>query len=223
MESRKKLDLNKKIYVKYETQIKCVVIMYIYYYCALYLFDISEKIPTIWATRWFCAGLYILLTVPIVLVQKKWGAYEPSKVNFKSYKQYIYGFLTLIPYYGINVLVIGFDSHFGLSCLGMSIWDILWCFFYYVIVVGVTEEYIFRIFFQGELTKIFGKVGWLAPVVVAVLFALAHVPQGYIEQVYIAFGAGLLMGYARYFIKEYSFLSLIIAHGFYDFLIVMLL
>lgn len=217
------MNLNKRIDIKYETQIKCVIIMYIYYYSALYLFDLSEKITRLWPTRWFLCGLYILITIPVVLVQKKWGAYKFKKLDLKSYRQYIYGVLTLIPYYGVKVLVLGPDIELGLSILKMNIWEILWSFFYYVIVVAVTEEYVFRIFFQGELTQILGKTSWLAPFVCAVLFALAHVPQGYIEQVYIAFGAGLILGYARYFIKEYSFLSLVLAHGLYDFLIVMLL
>lgn len=223
MENRKKIDSTKKINIKYETQIKCAVVMYIYYYCAAYLFDLTEKIPGLWATRWFCCGLYILITIPFVPVHRKWGVCEFEKPDFKLRRQYIYGLLTLIPYYGVKLLVVGPAEGTGLSFLKMGIWDILWCFLYYAVIVAVTEEYVFRIFFQGELTRILGRAGWLAPLICAVLFALAHIPQGYKENVYIAFGAGLILGYARYFIKGYSFVSLVLAHGMYDFLIVMLL
>lgn len=222
MENRKKLDLTKKINIKYETQIKCVVVMYMYYYCALYLFDLSEKIPSLWATRWFMCGLYILITVPVVLVHKKWGAYKMEKPDFKACRQYIYGLLTLIPYYGVKLLVVGPATRPGWYFVEMHIWELLWFFFYYIAIVAVTEEYVFRIFLQGELTRILGKAGWLAPLICAVLFALAHIPQGYKESVYIAFGAGLILGYARYFIKDYSFISLVMAHGLYDFLLVLL-
>lgn len=223
MENKKKLDLTKKINIKNETQIKCVVVMYMYYYCALYLFDLSEKIPRLWPTRWFTCGLYILITIPVVLAHKKWGAYKMEKPDFKAYRQYIYGLLTIIPYYGVKLLVVGPAGTLSFPFLKMHIWEFLWFFFYYAIVVAVTEEYVFRIFFQGELTRILGKAGWLAPFICAVLFALAHVPQGYIQNVYIAFGGGLILGYARYFIKDYSFISLVMAHGLYDFLLVILL
>lgn len=223
MENRKKLDLTKKINIKYETQIKCVVVMYMYYYCALYLFDLSEKIPSLWATRWFYCGLYIFITIPVVLVWRKWGAGKLEKPDFKSCRQYIFGLLTLIPYYCVKLLVVGPAGKLGFPFMDMHSWEIMWFFFYYAVVVAVTEEFVFRIYFQGELTLILGRAGWLAPFISAVLFSLAHVPQGYIENVYIAFGGGLILGYARYFIKGYSFISLILAHGLYDFLLVMLL
>lgn len=214
---------SKNIEIKNETQIKCVVIMGIYYYVSLYLFDIADRIYSLWATRWFISGLYIIITIPVILVYKKWGGHREPQINLKDYRQYIYGILTLIPYYIVKVIVLGPDTELGLAITKVSFGELAWSFLYYAVIVACCEEFVFRVFFQGELVKILGKLGWLAPFITAVLFALAHIPQGYIEQVYIAFGAGLVLGYARYLIPGYSFISLIIAHGLYDFLVIMLL
>lgn len=214
---------SKNIEIKNETQIKCVVIMGLYYYVSLYLFDIADRIYSLWATRWFISALYIIITIPVILVYKKWGGHREPPINLKDYRQYIYGILTLIPYYIVKVIVLGPDTELGLAITKVSFGELAWSFMYYAVIVACCEEFVFRVFFQGELVKILGKLSWLAPFIAAVIFALAHIPQGYIEQVYIAFGAGLVLGYARYLIPGYSFISLIIAHGLYDFLVIMLL
>ena len=221
--NKKENIFNKNIEIKNETQIKCVVIMWLYYYVSLYLFDIADRIYSLWATRWFISALYIIITIPVVLVYKKWGGHREPKINLKDYRQYIYGILTLIPYYIVKVIVLGPDTELGLTITEISFGELAWSFLYYAVIVACCEEFVFRMFFQGELVKILGKLSWLAPFIAAVLFALAHIPQGYIEQVYIAFGAGLVIGYARYFIPGYSFISLVMAHGLYDFLVIMLL
>jgi|GEM_PF-2402075 len=224
MSTNKKENIfNKNIKIKNETQIKCVVVMWLYYYVSFYLFDIADRIYSLWATRWFISVLYIIITIPVVLVYKRWGGHREPSINLKDYRQYIYGILTLIPYYIVKVIVLGPDTKLGMTITKLDFGEIAWFFLYYAIIIAWCEEFVFRVFFQGELVKILGKLGWLAPFIAAVLFALIHIPQGYTEQVYIAFGAGLVLGYAKFFIPGYSFISLVMAHGLYDFLIMMLL
>ena len=91
-----------------------------------------------------------------------------------------------------------------------------------VLFVGVSEEIVFRGYVQNQFEIWLKKCKWLAPLLAAVLFGLWHIINGSLIQVLFTTLVGCVFGYCKYFIKDCSLLSVIIAHGLYDFSIVLL-
>ena len=91
-----------------------------------------------------------------------------------------------------------------------------------ILFIGVCEEIVFRGYIQNQFEIWLKKCKWLAPLIAAVLFGLWHIINGSLIQVLLTTLIGCVFGYSKYFIKDCSLLSLIIAHGLYDFSLVLL-
>ncbi len=91
-----------------------------------------------------------------------------------------------------------------------------------ILFVGVGEEIVFRGYIQNQFTVWLKKCKWLSPLISAAIFGLWHLINGSLIQVLFTTAIGCVFGYAKYFIKDCSLLSVIIAHGLYDFSLVLL-
>ena len=91
-----------------------------------------------------------------------------------------------------------------------------------ILFVGVCEEIVFRGYVQNQFEIWLKKNKWLSPLIAAVLFGLWHIINGSLIQVLLTTLIGCVFGYCKYFIKDCSLLSVIIAHGLYDFSLVLL-
>lgn len=91
-----------------------------------------------------------------------------------------------------------------------------------ILFVGVGEEIVFRGYIQNQFAVWLKKCKWLSPLIAAVMFGLWHIINGSLIQVLFTTAIGCVFGYAKYFIKDCSLLSVIIAHGLYDFSLVLL-
>lgn len=91
-----------------------------------------------------------------------------------------------------------------------------------ILFVGVGEEIVFRGYIQNQFTVWLKKCKWLSPLIAAAMFGLWHLINGSLIQVLFTTAIGCVFGYAKYFIKDCSLLSVIIAHGLYDFSLVIL-
>ncbi|MDE5601783.1 MAG: CPBP family intramembrane metalloprotease [Clostridia bacterium] len=91
-----------------------------------------------------------------------------------------------------------------------------------ILFIGVCEELVFRGYIQNQFEIWLKKCKWLAPLISGVLFGLWHIINGSLFQVLITTLIGWVFGYCKYFIKDCTLLSLIIAHGLYDFSLVLL-
>ena len=91
-----------------------------------------------------------------------------------------------------------------------------------ILFVGLGEEIVFRGYVQNQFEIWLKKCKWLAPLIAAVLFGLWHIINGSLIQVLFTTLGGCVFGYCKYFIKDCSLLSVIIAHGLYDFSLVLL-
>lgn len=215
---------NKRVEIKYETQIKALVVAYPCFWMLYYLYDLLERIPTVWMTRLASLGLIPVVSVPVLVSAHIWGIYKEKepKPDFKNYRQYICGALLLIPYFGVAWLLAEGKIFSGTNMLFHSTpLELLWWFVYYG-AVALQEEWVFRRYIQGELSVIFGRFRWLAPFVSAVLFAVMHIPQCVTHTVIVAFFVGLIVGYAKFFFKNCTFISVVMAHWLYDFLLLVL-
>ncbi len=91
-----------------------------------------------------------------------------------------------------------------------------------ILFVGVGEEIVFRGYIQNQFTTWLKKCKWLAPLIAAAIFGLWHIINGSLIQVLFTTAIGCVFGYAKYFIKDCSLLSVMVGHGLYDFSLVLL-
>lgn len=91
-----------------------------------------------------------------------------------------------------------------------------------LIFVGIGEEVLFRGYIQNQFEIWLKKHKWLAPLIAAAIFGLWHIINGSLLQVLLTTLIGCVIGYSKYFIKDCTLLSVIIAHGLYDFSLVLI-
>jgi membrane protease YdiL (CAAX protease family) len=86
-------------------------------------------------------------------------------------------------------------------------------FFYDIFVVGLEEEFVYRIYIQGTMEDVFGKFSFLAPLCSALIFGYSHtVNVGTFNAVFNVL-MGLVWGYVRYFNKKYTYTAMTVTHG----------
>lgn len=212
--------LNKRIEIKYETQIKWMVVLVMLRYAMTYLYDITARIPDLLRTNIVSSIIKVLIIIPPVLVYRKYSI-NKQEYNFKNWKQYIYAIALIVPLYICKVVFFGPGHMYIDSILEINILGALWELFYYLILTGLFEEFFYRQYVQGELEVILGKVKFIAPLIAAILFGYAHTIQGGINSAYFTFWFGIILGYSRFFFENCTMLSVIIAHGLYDYIVVM--
>nr|MCR5146583.1 CPBP family intramembrane metalloprotease [Clostridia bacterium] len=94
-------------------------------------------------------------------------------------------------------------------------------FVYVTFGVAVAEEFIFRGYLLNILKRM-SKNTIIPIIVTSLLFGLFHILNGNIIQVIVTTLIGLILVICKEKIKNCTLLSLIIAHGLYDWLIVLL-
>ena len=99
-------------------------------------------------------------------------------------------------------------------------WKFVYQFIYAIFGVALAEELIFRGYIFKKLLEI-KNAKWVAIIISSVLFGLFHIFNGNIIQVFMTAFIGFLYCIFREKIKGCTLLSLIIAHGVYDALIVL--
>ena len=123
-------------------------------------------------------------------------------------------FITLIP-----ILIFGKENTYS-SYNFKYIWQYLYQFIYLLVGVALTEEFIFRGYLLKNIKDIC-KNSIVPIIITSFLFGLFHIFNGNIVQVVMTSFIGAIFVICREKIKDCSLLSLIIAHGLYDWLIVL--
>lgn len=123
-------------------------------------------------------------------------------------------FITLIP-------ILIFEKENTYSSYNFKyIWQYLYQFIYLLVGVALTEEFIFRGYLLKNIKDIC-KNSIVPIIITSFLFGLFHIFNGNIVQVVMTSFIGAIFVICREKIKDCSLLSLIIAHGLYDWLIVL--
>lgn len=99
-------------------------------------------------------------------------------------------------------------------------WKFVYQFIYAIFGVALAEELIFRGYIFKKLLKIKNSK-WFAIIISSVLFGLFHIFNGNIIQVFMTAFIGFIYCIFREKIKGCTLISLIVAHGVYDALIVL--
>lgn len=121
--------------------------------------------------------------------------------------------LTLVPH------LAGFGAYVDSGKRYTYLWQFAYEFLYCIVAVGLVEEFIFRGFIYNKIKKISGNE--IAAVIgSSVLFGIFHLFGGSIVQMIMTAFIGAFFCLCKLKIKNCSLLSLIIAHGIYDALII---
>lgn len=168
---------------------------------------------------------WLITLVPVILmVFNKEKLYEVGFLKKKVIVQIIVGIgiglvmsaiLTMIPH------LVGFGEWVDDGRRYKYLWQFVYEFFYCIVAVSTTEEFVFRGYLYKKAKDSFGSDCW-AVIISSVMFGLFHIFCGNIIQVFMTMFIGALFCLFRLKIKHCTLLSLIIAHGIYDALITVL-
>ena len=115
-------------------------------------------------------------------------------------------------------IMLGFKDMVGSTSYSKA-WQFAYQFGYTILGVALAEELIFRGYIFYKLLKI-KDAQWFAIIISSLLFGLFHILNGNIIQIAMTTVLGIIYCVLRERIKHCTTLSLIIAHGVYDALIV---
>lgn len=177
--------------------------------------------------------------IPVYMLCKMlfpWIVAIPAIVSYfksgKSIKDLYAGNLLLQIVIGLGIGTAMAFAIFGLSLVieelptGKEYFRSGWHFLYYTaryfLVVGPSEEFIYRVGIQEKLEELFGRFKFLAPFFAALLFSLSHLISAGMLAVYISFIWGLIWGYTKLYLKNCTFLTVSLAHGMYDFFVTLI-
>lgn len=121
---------------------------------------------------------------------------------------------TLIPH------LAGFGQYVDNGHRYTVLWAYIYEFTYFIIGVGLSEEFVFRGFVYEKLRRISNKDS-IAVIVSSIMFGTIHLFGGNLIQVGITSLIGIMYCFLRLKIRNCTTLSLIILHGIYDAMITM--
>jgi len=160
-----------------------------------------------------------LLNGIISLVAMKLTKMEIS-IDFKNKRQYLIGAIIAFALALVGGVI---PALCGVSLVGdhtdFSWFLIIYEFLFYLLIIGPVEEFVFRVYLQDTFISFFKKKKWIGVIIAAFLFGMWHIINGSVIQVFFTFGIGLVLGFAKYKIKNCGYVGVSFAHGLYDFLL----
>lgn len=100
---------------------------------------------------------------------------------------------------------------------GEDAWVFVRILLKYVLVVGATEELIYRVAIMGTIEDLLSRNRWIAPLAANILFALVHRMQNGWNNVVFALVVGAVYTVLYYKWKKCGYVMIVIVHGVYDF------
>lgn len=160
--------------------------------------------------------IFLLVAFPSLLAYKYQG---DSLNNLKGFKVKEIGIIFgLLVFRALLAFVLDLA---GIQNIGMAkIWNPIMPFVYlvyYVFVVAVCEEFIFRIYIQETFERLLGNRRVLAPVCAGLLFGAFHLITGDMTNAIVSAFLGIIWGYVRY--AGTSFMAMVMIHGLSNYLL----
>ncbi len=179
-------------------------------------FSLSARIVLTIATQW---TLFFVPGILMIIRREKIVDLGFSKDNILS--QIALGAviaLAMSAAFTVIPIMLGFKDMVGSTSYSKA-WQFAYQFGYTILGVALAEELIFRGYIFYKLLKI-KDAQWFAIIISSLLFGLFHILNGNIIQIAMTTVLGIIYCVLRERIKYCTTLSLIIAHGVYDALIV---
>ena len=185
----------------------------------LRILPLPVKAPLVMIEYWLIAVIPIII---IIRNKEKLCDYGFTKEHIG--KQLIIGIalgLCMSAVFTLLPRLLGYGEYFSSNKVYRYLWQYIYEIIYCIISVAAVEEFVFRGFIYEKAKALFSSEG-AAIAVSSVLFGLFHIFNGDIGQVIITAVLGALWCFFRLKIKGCTIISLIIMHGVYDFLIVLI-
>lgn len=184
--------------------------------------NVLRLIPLIPRMAAMIITYWLLAVIPVIIaiVTKE----KPSDYGFtkdKMFGQVLIGVglglgmslvLTLLPH------LLGYGDWVDNGTRYTQLWQFIFEITYCVLAIAAVEELVFRGFAYKKIMDFCGKE-YLAIVGSSILFGLSHIFNGNLIQVVLTSLIGMFWCICRQKIKNCTLISLIIAHGLYDFMI----
>ena len=166
---------------------------------------------------------WLLFLVPcIMMILNKEKLYDFGFTKKNLLKQIVIGCaiaLAMSAVLTVFPILIGLKNMVGSSNYTAA-WQFAYQFLYTTLGVALAEELIFRGYIFHKLLEINNK-RWFAILISSSLFGLFHIFSGNLIQLFMTAIIGAFYCICREKIKDCTILSLILAHGIYDALIVL--
>lgn len=180
-------------------------------------FSLVSRMVLMIVTQW------LLFLVPgIFMLVQKVRLRDIGFSKEKILKQILIGVLlalTMSAVFTVAPILSGFREMVG-STYYTHVWQFAYEFFYAIFGVALAEELVFRGYLFYKLLEIKNS-RWFAIILSSALFGLLHIFSGNLIQVVMTAFIGFLYCILREKFKGCTLLSLIIAHGLYDAMIVL--
>jgi len=169
--------------------------------------------------NFFIVRLVLVIPAIVCIIINKEGILNLGFTKKNFFKSIFLGFLIGVIYF----LSYKKMSLYDISNIVLQFKGTLIFLFVYCLIIGVSEEFLYRGYLQTRLIAVNGKInGWI---IASIIFAFMHVPQKIIVNKLGLLQAtlscaellpiSLLLGYIA--IKNRNIISSIIFHGFIDF------
>ena len=182
-----------------------------------FLGSLLKYINTSWIRIAANVGIFLLNGIVAWIAMKLTGM--ELNIDFKNKRQYLIGAAIAL---ALSVVIAIIPALCGVSLIGnradFSWFVVVYDFLFYLLIVGPVEEFVFRVYLQDALVSFFVKHKWMGVVIASFLFGLWHIINGNVVQVLFTFGIGLVLGFAKYYIKDCGYVAVSFGHGLYDFL-----
>lgn len=161
----------------------------------------------------------VLLPLPIVSMRKRKETFKDLGLEKDKILIQIISGVTISIIMSLVLIVVPafFSNGRSASNSNVSILYYMFSFIYSVFGVALTEEFIFRGFLYNRLQTLFGSLP-LTIVVTSILCGLFHFLSGNVYQAIISAIIGAFFCFCKEGIRSCSLLSLVVAHGIYEFL-----
>ena len=180
-------------------------------------FSMPARIVLTVVTQW---TLFLVPGILMIIWREKIADLGFSKENILS--QIAVGAviaLAMSAVFTVLPIMLGFKDMVGATSYNKA-WQFIYQFGYAILGVALAEELIFRGYIFYKLLKIKDSK-WFAIIISSLIFGLFHIFGGSIIQMVMTALLGVIYCVLRERIKHCTTLSLIIAHGMYDALIVL--
>lgn len=194
------------------------------YIVTLFNLNILTSIPLLARMPIMIFSQWLILLVPLVLMKRdreKLSDFFVSEIS--PGRQILTGIMLATAMSAVLIVIpilLGFKDMVGSTSYTMP-WQFVFQFVYSIIGVALAEELVFRGYIFKKIL-VTGRSRGMAILVSSALFGFFHVFSGDVLQIVMTFFMGIIFCLFREKIKSCTLLSLIIAHGLYDGMIVLL-
>ncbi len=215
----------KKLNVRIEVPLKVKQFLFLvlgtYFLTALFV-EMVDYLPLM---AYRIAGILVpfITAVPAMIVfwQRKMSFKDifGKKIAFQVFMGTVVAAVMLLV---LNLVNGGLSYSIAVTLFDRYNWYKIYISVYYLLIVNFTEEFVYRVVLQGFIADSMKKANFLAPLITAAFFAFGHYWVGGLSVVGATFVMGIIWGYLKYLYNNSFYVASSVAHGLYNYGIVLI-